>query len=437
MFRAISKYISVAILYVAVSLTVNAEGLKEKLREVGNGYAATSVNTAVFRGSSLATHGDTQYISYYDPEGYVTLGKRKLDTDDWRLHKTQYKGNIKDAHNVISIGVDGDGYLHVSFDHHGHPLRYAKSVGPGSLELGDMECMTGNDENDVTYPEFYTMPNGDLIFAYRSGASGRGNLVLNRYLAKEKKWSRVHDILIDGEGERNAYWQMMADDEGTLHLSWVWRETWLVETNHDLCYARSKDGGRTWERSDGTKYDLPITMETAEVAWQIPQNSELINQTSMTADTNGNPFIATYWRDGDSGVPQYRLVWHDGTKWNMETVGHRTQPFSLSGGGTKMIPIARPRIVSDGKKACYIFRDQERGSKVSVAHTQSLGKEDWTVEDLTEFSVDAWEPSLDMNLWNTQRRLQVFVQASHQGDGEKVAESKNISEPVYILEIDF
>ncbi len=365
------------------------------------------------------------------------LGKRQVGTDNWTLHKTQYKGNIKDAHNVISIGVDGDGYLHASFDHHGHPLRYAKSIAPGCLELREMEAMTGNDENDVTYPEFYSMPNGDLIFAYRSGASGRGNLVLNRYSTKEKNWTRIHDILIDGEGERNAYWQMMTDNEGTIHLSWVWRETWLVETNHDLCYARSKDGGLTWQRSDGSDYQLPITMDTAEIAWQIAQNSELINQTSMTADTNGNPFIATYWRDADSSVPQYRLVWHDGAKWNMETVGCRTQPFSLSGGGTKMIPIARPRIVSDGKKACYIFRDEERGSKVSVAFTPELGNKEWIVDDLTEFSVDAWEPSLDMNLWNGQRKLNVFVQASHQGDGEKVAEMQNNSEPVYVLEIDF
>ncbi len=149
--RAISKYIVLALL-IAGNLLASAGVFLWRLGEVGEGYAATSVNTAVFRGSSLATHGDTQYISYYDPEGYVVVGKRKVGTDDWTLHKTQYKGNIKDAHNVISIGVDGDGYLHASFDHHGHPLRYAKSIAPGSLELGEMEAMTGNDENDVTYP---------------------------------------------------------------------------------------------------------------------------------------------------------------------------------------------------------------------------------------------------------------------------------------------
>ena len=59
--------------------------------------------------------------------------------------------------------------------------------------------MTGVDEGNVTYPEFYSLSDGDLLFVYRSGSSGRGNLVMNRYSLKEHKWSRVQDVLIDGK----------------------------------------------------------------------------------------------------------------------------------------------------------------------------------------------------------------------------------------------
>lgn len=419
----------------ALSAKNNFPETNVNLVEVGDGYCRTSVNTTVFRGSSVVTHGDNQYVAFYDADANVVVGKRKLGTGDWTLKKTQYKGNIKDAHNVISIGTDGDGVLHLSFDHHGHPLRYCRSIAPGSLEFGELEPMTGENEKDVTYPEFYTLPDGDMIFAYRSGASGRGNLVMNRYSTRDKKWTRVHDSLIDGQGERNAYWQMFVDPKGVIHLSWVWRESWLVETNHDLCYARSRDGGKTWERSDGSLYSLPITMETAEIAWKIPQKSELINQTGMTADKKGHPYIATYWRDTDSDIPQYRLVWHNGKEWKMSNVGERKTPFSLSGGGTKMIPIARPRIASDGKKAYYIFRDEDRGGKVSLAYTPHLGKADWRVSDLTDFNVDAWEPSFDINLWNKMRKLHIFVQTTHQGDGEKVAAAREESSKVFILEV--
>ena len=120
------------------------------LVEVGKGYSQTSVNTAVFRNNSLVTQGDEQYISYYDAEGFLTLGKRNLHAGQWTLHRTQYKGNVKDAHNVISMMLDGDGYIHVAFDHHGQPLNYCRSIAPHSLELGEKEPMTGVDEGNVS-----------------------------------------------------------------------------------------------------------------------------------------------------------------------------------------------------------------------------------------------------------------------------------------------
>ena len=407
---------------------------KTHLVEVGKGYSQTSVNTTIFRKNSLVTHGDEQYISYYDAEGFLILGKRKLDSEQWTLHRTQYKGNVKDAHNVISMMVDGDGYIHVAFDHHGSCLSYCRSLRPYSLELGEKEPMTGEEEGDVTYPEFYLLSGGDLLFVYRSGSSGRGNLVMNHYYVKEKRWTRVQDVLIDGENKRNAYWQLYVDEAGTIHLSWVWRETWHVETNHDLCYARSFDNGVTWYKSNGEQYKLPIRLGNAEYACRIPQNSELINQTSMSADAGGNPYIASYWRSPDSEIPQYRIVWHDGQAWHNRQVSERTTPFSLKGGGTKMIPISRPQMVVEGGEIFYIFRDEERGSKVSMAHAADVAYSKWKIGDLTPFSVDAWEPSYDSELWKEKRQLHVFVQHSRQGDGERTVESE--PQPVYVLEVE-
>lgn len=80
----------------------------------------------------------------------------------------------------------------------------------------------------------------------------------------------------------------------------------------------------------------------------------------MSADAGGNPYIATYWRESDSDVPQYRIVWNDGKMWHQRQITDRQTPFTLKGGGTKMIPIARPRIVVEGGEVFYIFRDEER-----------------------------------------------------------------------------
>lgn len=402
---------------------------------IGEGYGGTSVNTAVFRGSSIVSDDSLQYVAYYNPEGYVMLAKRFLNDTVFTFRNTGLKGKVEDAHNIISLGIDGEGFLHMSFDHHGDPLKYCRSVAPGSLEMSNLIPMTGQNEGNVTYPEFYSMPDGNLLFTYRDGESGNGNLVLNLYDIASKEWKRVQNILIDGESQRNPYWQIYVDTKGTIHLSWVWRESWLVETNHDLCYARSEDNGKTWLKSDGSIYELPITIDTAELAWEIPQNSELINQTSMTADSFGNPYISTYWRDKDNDVPQYRIVWNDGEKWKMDTVGHRTTPFSLSGGGTKMIPISRPRIASDGMNAFYFFRDEERSSRVSMGFSPDINNCEWRIIDLTDFSVDAWEPNFDINLWNRKKKLNIFIQTTHQGDGERLSSSPETKSMVYILEL--
>lgn len=409
----------------------------QQLVPVGDGWANNSVNVTVFRKNSLVTYKDTQFIAYYDNDGFLILGKRKLPKGEWILHKTQYTGNVSDAHNSISIMVDGAGYLHVSWDHHGHPLRYAKSTAPLSLELGDKQPMTGELEENVTYPEFYKMPNGDLIFIYRDGQSGKGNLVLNRYNVKTKTWNQLQKNLIDGEGKRNAYAQSGVDDKGVIHISWVWRETPDVATNHDLCYAKSLDGGITWMNSLGEKYTLPIIAETSEYAALIPQNSELINQTAMTTDSKGNPYIATYWREKNSDIPQYHIVYNRDHEWKMMNLNFRNTPFSLKGGGTKRIPISRPQLIVDTKgkntNLFLLFRDEERGGKVSMAVCQDLNTNKWDIRDLTDFSVGSWEPSFDTELWRNKKQLHIFVQKADQVDGEGKADIA--PQKVQILEV--
>jgi hypothetical protein len=406
-----------------------------------DGWARNSVNTTIFRQHSVTSHDGTQVVGYYDDQQRVVLAKRQLGTDDWQVHVTQYTGNAGDAHNGINLAFDGEGYLHVAWDHHNHPLRYARSTEPLSLELGEKMPMIGSAEESLSYPQFFNLPDGRLLFMYRDGSSGNGNLVINRYDPAAGQWQRIHDVLIDGEGQRNAYWQAAVDARGRVHVAWVWRETWDVATNHDLAYARSDDAGDTWVNSRGEPYSIPINASTSEYALRIPQQHELINQTTIAADAEGRPYIVTYFRADDSDVPQYWLIHHDGSAWQHQQVGERTQAFSLSGGGTKRIPISRPQVAisptpappeSPESTIHVIYRDAERGSKVSLATCSDLTAGQWTVEDLTEESVGQWEPSYDRVLWQRDGKLHIYVQKVEQADAEGLAGAE--ATPVSVLQ---
>lgn len=399
---------------------------------VARGWAKTSVNAVIFRKNSVTSFRGKQYVAFYDENSKVVVAKRNLGAKNWEIKETQFSGNTKDAHNSISLAIDDRGFLHLAWDHHNSPLQYSRSLKPESLEFPDILPMISENETKVTYPEFYNLQGGNLLFLYRDGSSGNGNLVLNFYDAKTQKWSRVQNNLIDGEGKRNAYPQMTVDGKGTIHLSWVWRETPDVATNHDLAYAKSLDNGKTWQKSSGEKYTLPITAKTAEYVWRIPQNSELINQTSMTADERGNPFIATYWRSENSLIPQYQLVYFDGKMWKNSQISDRKTAFSLSGAGTKKIPISRPQIVARKDKVFVIFRDSERNNRVSAAICDDIEKGVWKITDLSQTEVGMWEPTFDQNLWNRKKELHLFIQKVGQGDSEK---AENLSpQMISILE---
>lgn len=413
-----------SIIYSLLFLVLGCKTGEIKQTTIGLGWSNNSVNTVKFRKNALTTFKNYQFIAYYNADGFLVLGKRKINSHNWQKVTTVYKGNVSDAHNSISIAVDATGYLHVSWDHHDTKLRYAKSKEPFSLELGKEISMTGTQELKVTYPQFYNLPNGNLLFFYRSGASGRGNMVINSYDLKSQKWTQIQQNLLNGEGDRSAYWQACIDDNGVIHLSWVWRESWDVSTNHDLCYAQSKDGGITWQKSTGESYSLPITLKTAELAWRIPQKSSLINQTAMTADKKGNPYIVSYWSENE--IPQFQIVYLENEEWKKENTGFRKTAFYLGGGGTKQIPISRPDIFIDdegqNKLVYLLFRDEERGSKISLAYRNFNEKSNWKITDLTKTLVGQWEPNYDINLWKNHHKLNIFLQEVTQIDGEGLAQ---------------
>jgi hypothetical protein len=156
----------------------------------------------------------------------------------------------------------------------------------------------------------------------------------------------------------------------------------------------------------------------------------------MSTDDAGNPFIATYWRGVNSNFPQYHILYANGKTWRSSSLNFRVTPFSLSGAGSKRIPIARPQVMVSGtaekSSVLLVFRDEERGSKVSVATISKIKKAKWKVADLTATSVGSWEPTFDSELWNKKRVLNLFIQKVDQVDAEGVADTP--PEIVQVLE---
>lgn len=94
----------------------------------------------------------------------------------------------------------------------------------------------------------------------------------------------------------------------------------------------------------------------------------------------------------------------------------------MSGGGTKKISIARPRVLvrtQVGKTAVYVvFCDAERGDKASRATCPDLARPQWAVQVLTAIGLGNWEPTYDTERWQQSHVLNLLIQRTGQDDGK-------------------
>jgi hypothetical protein len=407
------------------------------------GYAAGGINAVSFRINAILTAGDQQFASFYEPnddpktvghQGLVVVARRKLGSTAWQIFRTLFRSNqINDAHDVISFGIDGSGFMHVSWGMHADAFHYAMSLSPviGSapIEFGPDHSMTGLEEKQrITYPEFYAMPNGDLLFFARIGGAGDGDTFINRYSISAKSWSRVLSPMIQGRFPgmvpANAYWNNLAfDSKGGLVCTWVWRGEQVpggeigFETNHDLLYARSPDEGKTWNRFDGTSYELPITQKSADVVVHIPQGSALMNMTSMAIDADDRPVIANWWAPGAAEGKfsrEYMLAYHDGQKWTTSQITHRDVPEPKQP-EQNVRDLARPIVVIDRDgRIIVVMSYKEMNHHIMVAWSKD--RKNWKFLTLDSADMGIWEPAYyDPVLWQRENKLDILYEPCELG----------------------
>jgi len=442
----------------------------------GYAYAGDSdINATAFICSGLMTVGNQQFFAYYGQHqtnpsyaynGTIWIARRTVGADVWQIFRTTFTpDDITDGHDVVAFGIDGSNYMHMSWGMHDQPLHYARSTAPvtGASAIGfgpDLGTMTGQTslEQEVTYPQFLTMPNGDLLYLYRVGASGGGNTFLNRWSLASQTWTNVNMSggvplpFLQGlwtVSNYNAYPNMPClDAAGNFYLVWTWRETPAYESNHDLNYGKSTNGGVTWLRYEGTPYDLPIcesgqtsdTNEFAEIIVPIPQNYSLINQAGMCLDASNNPVIATWWSPGSptNYQRQYMVVFPDTNGvWQTRQVSNRTNDppgTEMEDGAVR--DLGRPVVVCDQQNRIIVLYRDNFGSNgpaivSSLPYAMDPQRTNWTTFDLTTDNLGNYEPVIDLARWQMDNVLDIVYQAS---DGEGYTAPTNNASPIGVLE---
>ena len=288
-------------------------------------------------GFKFITHGEYQYVGYYNKYRELTVASRKKTDSKWTYKILPSKVGW-DSHNRITMAIDRDNCIHLSGNMHNDSLTYFKTTRPNDISSFErvFPQVKLEDELSSTYPNFIKGANDELIFSYRKGGSGNGITISNTYDELTKSFTRLTDQpLFDGLGQMSTYARGPSlGPDNIFHVIWLWRDTPACETNHDLSYARSADLVN-WETMAGEKIELPITPTFKEVtADPIPAKGGVINGGAFMFFNKQNKPMLGYFKYDKAGNSQVFIARFVKGEWLIKQVSNWNYRWNFSGPGS-------------------------------------------------------------------------------------------------------
>ena len=164
----------------------------------------------------------------------------------------------------------------------------------------------------------------------------------------------------------------MLGPDGWFHMTWVWRDTYLCETNHDLSYARSKDLIH-WETAAGTPIALPIRLGTPDVIVDPVKTGEgMLNGNGKIGFDAQKRVVLAYHKFDKNGKTQLYNARLENGKWKIYQTSDWNYRWWFEGGGSINNDIRiSPVHVADGK-LLQSFSHKVEGKKVFVLDEDTL-----------------------------------------------------------------
>ncbi len=247
----------------------------------------TGVGTAI--GAAATARGQI-FAAYFDADRWATVTRfdplRRVSCSI-RL-PSRFSG--WDAHNSLAVAIAPDDTVHVVGNMHASPLFYARGT---VRDVGSIRpaSMIGRDELRATYPRFLHDGNGNLVFMYRTGGSGNGSWLLNRW--QDGRWQRIGSIFADRDrkGPVSAYpSSFRTGADGYVHVAVVWRRTPDVASNFAVSYARTKNF-QTWFTANGRSIAAPLSPDTMDLVENVGEDAGLVNRLDLALLADGTPVI--------------------------------------------------------------------------------------------------------------------------------------------------
>lgn len=334
-----------------------------------NDYTFTDLDA---NGEISGNHDGSIYGLWIGPGGHPLMGKRGPLDKFWTIYDLgSVAGNplgapvTPDIHYYVTFGMDSEGRIHVVGNTHVQPLQYMRTTG-GYGDLSSWSgalSMTGQNEDHVTFPQFFRMPDETLIFVVAQagdvttpnacpGGPDDARFSMKRWKTATHTWEELGGSCALSTPAITAFGDAHADganmfagnytidpNSGDLHLGFTYRYDDSVSLGRNWYYVRVEGLGLTDTRhgaggtvavfdSAGSARTLPIGTPIEQTGTQVysaghmptkiatlPSKNLLSNIAGVQlTDKNGFPhwaFLNIEGTIGTTGIVQQVHIWKD------------------------------------------------------------------------------------------------------------------------------
>jgi hypothetical protein len=227
-------------------------------------------------------------------------------------------GEAYDNHGGPALTCDSQGYLHIAYYPHHHPMRYRQSTYPNDASQWDPEVQFGEL---ATYPSLICGPDDVLYCTFRRQRKNKPWQVEMWIKKPGKKWEMQSTILTSSypgyaHFQESLAWSLK---DNSLHLSCRIHEKsdgkayGRIQT---VGYMKSSNFGQTWQRSDRSSIHLPASAEQLDqVATGGVEVGRILRAGAIGLNKGGIPYLIYSEQMHEKGrsflaTPSPEGLWH-------------------------------------------------------------------------------------------------------------------------------
>jgi len=232
-----------------------------------------------------------------------------------------------DAHRNPTLLLEQGGHLVVFYGAHGHETHVLRSARP--FDIAAWQPVADLPDVKTTYPQPWELLPGEVFVSYRQAPSwttSSWRMTVSR--DGGQSWDPPRELV--NLGESAVYGVTIgATGETPRRVHFVWSRLGggtpeeiaskhLWARRYNIYYACSDDGGVTWRRSDGTPYELPITLDTQEEIYHCGTHGVWLKDIQL--DSRGRPYVLFIDSEVETFAGLWKVGWLDEGTWHFATL---------------------------------------------------------------------------------------------------------------------